>query len=405
MLLPDPPIRAKERLPDPQMGERKLFPHLRSDVYLNHAAISPPSLHVRHMLDAVPNSFSELGTDAFGIWVAQRNRLRETLATLIGAQSEDIGLVPNTSMGLISIAMCLDWRPGDRILLFEGEFPTNITPWQRAALHFDLKLRMLSLAGFHDRSGSGLEQFEQALQEGCRLVAVSAVQFQTGLAMPLEDMARLCRKYDAMLCVDGIQAVGCLPIDVETMKVDFLVSGSHKWLMGMEGCGFLYISPERMRQLVPRMAGWLSHEDGLGFLFNGAGHLRYDRPIRQRADWVEVGAQNSIGFAALEASVDLLVDLGITPIYQHIQQWIDQIEPAMLEMGFQSMRHPASHGRSGILSMKTPQSWDLITLFQHLNRHGIAVSTPDGFLRMAPHWPNSLSEVDRVISAVKAFTP
>ena len=119
--------------------------------------------------------------------------------------------MPNTSMGLISIAMCLDWRPGDRILLFEGEFPTNITPWQRAALHFDLKLRMLS-GGIPRPQWSGLEQFEQALQEGCRLVAVSAVQFKTGLAMPLEDMARLCRKYDAMLCVDGIQRSAAFPL-------------------------------------------------------------------------------------------------------------------------------------------------------------------------------------------------
>ena len=189
------------------------------------------------------------------------------------------------------------------------------------------------------------------------------------------------------------------------MKVDFLVSGSHKWLMGMEGCGFLYISPERMRQLVPEWPVGSAMKMGWASSSMVPDIFDMTAPIRQRADWVEVGAQNSIGFAALEASVDLLVDLGITPIYQHIQQWIDQIEPAMLEMGFQSMRHPASHGRSGILSMKTPQSWDLITLFQHLNRHGIAVSTPDGFLRMAPHWPNSLSEVDRVISAVKAFTP
>ena len=80
------------------------------------------------MLDAVPNSFAGLGTDAFGLWVAQRNRLRVTLAELIGGQSDDIGLVPNTSMGLISIAMCIDWQPGDSIILFDGEFPTNVTP-------------------------------------------------------------------------------------------------------------------------------------------------------------------------------------------------------------------------------------------------------------------------------------
>ena len=178
---------------------------------------------------------------------------------------------------------------------FNQYYPATAASFRLEAVH--------AFADWLPRQQWGPGQLEEALKDGCRLVAVSAVQFQTGLAMPLEDMARLCRKYDAMLCVDAIQAVGCIPIDVKKTKLDYLVSGSHKWLMGMEGCGFVYIAPHRIAQMVPRLASWLSHEDGLGFLFDGAGHLRYDRPIRQRADWIEVGAQNTIGFAALEAAV------------------------------------------------------------------------------------------------------
>ena len=396
-LEPPPPQRVIEVLDAPYLGDRSLFPDLQAEVYLNHAAISPPSTHVVECASRVPRSYARLGTEAFAVWIAQRNRLRATLAHLIGAQPADIGLVPSTTMGIVSIAMNLDWRPRDRVVLFEGEFPTNITPWQRAAEQHDLEISVLPLDGFDDGSGRGLERLETELQKGARLVACSAVQFQTGLAMPLEEMGRLCRQHHCLLSVDAIQAAGILPLDVQESQIDFLIAGSHKWLMGLEGCGFAYIAPRALSCLVPRMAGWLSHEDGLGFLFNGEGHLRYDRPIRRRADWLEMGAQNALGFAALEASVDLLLRLGIHPIYDHIQQWIDHIEPKLIARGFRSLRATDPKARSGILSLKPHASHDLIRLASHMNRNGVAVSTPDGCLRLSPHWPTAIAETDTVI--------
>ena len=234
----------------------------------------------------VPQSYARLGVEAFPLCISQRNRLRGTIAQLIGANPEDIGLVPSTSMGINAIALSMDWQSGDRVVLFDGEFPTNITPWQRASIEFGLQISMLSLDGFGDDSGTGLARLESELRQGVRLVAVSAVQFQTGLAMPLKAMGALCKRYGALLAVDAIQAAGAMPLDVVRDGIDFLAAGSHKWLMGLEGCGFVYISPRQMERLVPRVAGWLSHEDGLRFLFEGEGHLRYDRPIRRRADWL-----------------------------------------------------------------------------------------------------------------------
>jgi cysteine desulfurase/selenocysteine lyase len=402
---PKPPDRMIDLLDPPLFGDRSLFPDLNARIYLNHAAISPPSSHVIECAAYVPRSYARLGVDAFGLWIAQRDRLRATLARLIGAHAVDIGLVPSTTMGIVSIAMSMNWRPGDRIILFEGEFPTNITPWQRAAEQFQLELCMLTLDGFDDGSGRGLERLEHELRAGARLVACSAVQFQTGLAMPLQAMGELCHQHDCLLSVDAIQAAGVMPIDVIASEIDFLISGSHKWLMGLEGCGFVYVAPQRMASLIPRMAGWLSHEDGLGFLFSGEGHLRYDRPIRQRADWLEMGAQNTLGFAALEASVDLLLHLGLPAIYAHTQKWIDSIEPELLARGFQSLRADDLSARSGILSLKPPRNQDLLKLSAHMNASGVSVSTPDGCLRLAPHWPNDVSEIALVLDVIDHIHP
>jgi len=383
-------------------GSRALFPHLKPVAYLNHSAISPPSLPVQSAVHAVLADYAERGVDAFVSWMAQRDRLRADLSELINARPEDIGFVPNTTQGIINMAMCMPWRPGDRIVLFDGEFPTNITPWQRAAKEFDLELVFLSLAGFDD-TGNGLARLKAELQRGVRLVAVSAVQFQTGQRLPLDDMGQLCREYGALFSVDAIQACGVVPVDVQASQIDFLACGSHKWLMGLEGCGFIYIRPERVRTLIPRLAGWLSHEDGLGFLFDGSGHLRYDRPIRKRADFVEVGAYNVTGFAALEASLSLIQQLGVSNIHAHVNAYLDVLEAGLIDRGFVSARADRRANQSGILSVLPPDGVALSSLVESLSVQHVSCSMPDGRLRFAPHWPNDVAEVPQVLAAIDAF--
>jgi selenocysteine lyase/cysteine desulfurase len=233
-----------------------------------------------------------------------------------------------------------------------------------------------------------------------RLVAVSFVQFQTGLRMPLAEIAALCHRNGAELFVDGIQGVGCVPLDVRATGIDYLTCGSHKWLMGIEGAGFLYVRPERVAALRPVLAGWLSHENGVGFLFEGDGHLRYDRPIRRRADFLESGAMNTVGCAALEAAVDRLLELGIEAVFAHVQSYLDRLERELVARGFTSLRAAQPSGRSGILSVRPPEHLGLIEVWQQLGQAGITCTIPDGCLRFAPHWPNAPSELDTVLAVV-----
>ena len=273
-----------------------------------------------------------------------------------------------------------------------------MTPWQRAASLFSLELVMLPLP-FHGGDQADLTQLEETLRSGrIRIVAISAVQFQTGRRAPLKQLSELCHRYGAELFVDAIQAVGVVPIDVLASGVDYLTCGSHKWLMGLEGAGFLYAREERARRLRPAVAGWLSHEEAFRFLFEGAGHLRYDRPVRSTLDFVEAGAPNTLGFAALEASVGLIAQLGVPAIFDHVQQYLDRLERGLLARGFTSARPAAGQGlRSGILSVLPPEGVDLLELHRGLSERGISCSTPDGWLRFAPHWPNDPAEVDGAV--------
>lgn len=387
------PDLAKARL-----GDRSLFPDLEAFAYLNHAAISPPSTEVRRAVDALMADYARRGVSAFGDWRAQRERLRSRLARLTGAAPDDVAFVSSTTRSVVDLALCFPWRPGDRVLCLRGEFPTNVTPWQRAAETFGLSVVFLDVADF--ATDAGMERLEAELSRGVRLMAVSAVQFQTGLRMPIEAIVKRCHEAGAQVFVDAIQAVGAIPVDVRAWDVDYLGCGSHKWLMGLEGAGFLYVKPGRAEELVPRVAGWLSHEEPLAFLFEGEGHLRYDRPIRSEPTFLESGATNGAGFAALDASAALIEAVGVHAIFGHVQRYHDALEPALVERGFESERSGDVTRRSGILSLRPPTGVDLPTLWQRMNERGVACTMPDGRLRFAPHWPNALDEVPRVLAAL-----
>ncbi len=382
------------------LGDRSLFPKLEAVAYCNHAAVSPASLGVEHAVQRVLADYAREGMGAFFPWYSQRERLRERLAGMIGAAPTDVALTPSTTRGLSDMALSLPWQAGQRIVLFEGEFPTNVTPWQCAARTFALEVVWLRAQDF--RSGDGLSQLRATLRRGARLVAVSAVQFQSGLHMPLAEMGRLCHEYGAELCVDAIQALGVVPLDVGLSGIDYLSAGSHKWLMGMEGAGMLYVRPECARALVPRAAGWLSHEQADEFLRLGRGHLRYDRPLKNSARVLEPSAHNVLGFAALEAAVELLLGLGIDRIFAHVQSYHDDLERELTRRGFESLRSPLLEQRSGTLSFEVPHGIDAVSLQRALVGVGVACALPDGVLRFSPHWPNHLNEIVSIAERVDA---
>ncbi len=384
-----------------KMGDRGLFTGLDALVYANHASISPPSVLSRKAVNGLLTDYAKRGAGSFPIWMAQRTRLREKLARLVGAKAEDIALTQNTTRGISDVALCFPWNRGDRVVLFRGEFPANVTPWQRAAEHFGLEIVMLDAEQFRLAPDAAMVAFEEELARGARLVAVSAVEFQTGFAMPLAKLGERARGVGAALFVDAVQAAGIVPLDVDAMGIDFLACGAHKWLMGIEGAGFLYARPARASSLVPRVAGWLSHESPIDFLLEGPGKLSYDKPIRSRIDFLEGGNSSAASFAALEASLDAVLSLGVAEIFAHVQRWHDAVEPRAVELGLESARATFAEGRSGTLSFLPPRGVDVTVLHRELDALGIACALPDGHLRFSPHWPNALDEAEQVLLSLE----
>ncbi len=382
------------------LGDPTPIARVEAAVYLAYAAVSPVTLGVRAAVDAVLNDFARHGRGAVLNWVRQRERLREKFAAFLGTQAANLAFSTGTTRGILDLALSIPWRSGDRIVLFDGEFPANVVPWQSVSGLFDLRVERLPRPDPRRGEDALLGPLETALKAGARLVALSAVQFQSGLRAPLERVSALCHHYGAELAVDAIQACGVVPIDVAATKVDYLVTGAHKWLMGMEGAAVIYAEPSSARALVPRTAGWLSLHDGTRFLFEGPGELDYDRPVMEQLRYLEAGSAGSVSFAALEAALDPIVELTPERILEHVTSYLAPLETALMERGFQSQRASDPALCSGILSVLPPAGFTAAALCHGLERRGVIASNPDGLLRFAPHYPNAPSELPIVLGAL-----
>ncbi len=387
--------------PAARLGERQLFPLLSAKAYLNHAALSPPS---KPVVDAVTRCLNDYAARGVAAAIDYRNALdglRASVAALMGAQhGHSVAFIQSTSSGIVGLARSIPLRAGDRIVCFEGEFPANVTPWQMLARDLNLELVWLSLEPFQRSLEEGLASVAAVL-DGVRLVAVSAVQFQTGLRMPVAALSTLCKNVGAELFVDAIQGLGVLPIDVEADGIDYLVAGGHKFLMGVEGAGVAYVCPKAMAKLSLNHAGWTGHEDGFRFLMGHAGQLHYDRPIARRASFLEQGALSMAGLAALGAALEILQSLGIPNIFAHVSDYLDDLEREVVSLGCTSVRSLEPQARSATLSVRLPHGKELRQIARAMNELGVSVSTPDGYLRFAPHWPNDAArEVPIVVEAL-----
>ena len=387
---PDQPVPS-----DPVFGSRALFPHLEHRIYVNHASVGPLPTPA---MDAMTNVMVQQATHGVSAMVEFHQDVgttRTVAASLMGVPADNIAVMGSTSAAISAVAASIPWKPGDRIVLFRGEFPANTTPWQQAAARYGLELAWLDADAF--RTDQGLAELETVLQAGrVRMVAVSAVQFNTGLRMPVEAMGERAHAHGAAIFVDAIQAVGSTPIDAT--HLDYVATGGQKWLMGPPGTGLLYASD--WSSLEATLAGWLSHEDALAFLWGDAEQLRYDRPIQVGPAALEGGTLNFAGLAGLTAAMRIINAHGVDAIHAHANRWNDLLEPHLLERGFTSVRSAVPEQRSAMLCVRPPKGMHAGAINETLQAAGVCASTPDAHIRFSPSWPNAFSEIDAVVAAI-----
>ena len=207
-------------------------------IYLNHAAVSPWPSRTAAAVASFAEENRQRGAQHYPQWLVVEQRLRERLQRLIGARSVDeIALLKNTSEGLSVIAHGLDWRVGDNVIIPAQEFPSNRIVWESLA-EYGVEVRAVDISTASDPESALLQQIDART----RLISVSAVQYDTGLRLDLNRLGRACEDAEVLYCVDAIQSLGALPLNVRSIRADFVVADGHKWLLGPEGSGVVLLS-------------------------------------------------------------------------------------------------------------------------------------------------------------------
>lgn len=366
---------------------RKLFPVTRNLVYLNHAAVGPLSTRATEAMERQARDQRDFGALHWREWYAEFARFRESAARLIGAQPGEIAILKNTSEGLSFVAEGFRWREGDNVVSTDVEFLSNSTPWRR------LDKRGVECRIVQNRDGAYTpDDVEQLIDDRTRIVSVSSVAFHNGFAPDIETIGAICAKRNVLFCVDAIQSLGVIPMDVRRANISFLAADGHKWLCGPEGAAIFYVAAEHRDELEVLESGWTNFERKGKFI---------DCSLEMMPDArrFEAGSLPTILLYGIRAAIELILEIGVESINFEVVRLANQLTDALQSIGW-SVASPRPL-RSGIVGAVPPSAEkSLLWWHRQLEEKGVVCAPREGMLRFSPHYYNDESDIERVIAAL-----
>jgi selenocysteine lyase/cysteine desulfurase len=369
------------------------FPWTDETTYLNNASIGPLPERTRKTLEefnrkrAAPHMLPD--REIF-LSMAESRRLA---AQLVGAQPEEIALSINTGFGLSLAARALPLQAGDIVLASHREFPANIYPWMLLKdIGVTLELVPTTPEGWPDES----HLLERLGDPRVRVLAVSLVQFSNGYTVDLARLSAATRASGTYLVVDAIQGVGQLPLDLRKTPVDVLACGAQKWLLSPWGSGFVYVRRDLIRELNPSITGWMAFEGTDDF----SRLTQYNDTLRGDARRFELITLPYQDFAGMNASVGLILELGVERIAGHLRTLHAPVMAWAERSGARVVSPRGAHG-SGILCVAPPNVGEA---FRALKAARVICSMREGAIRLSPHVYNTLGEMERVVSVLEDST-
>jgi len=223
---------------------RAEIPALSQSVYLNTGTFGPMPSAVAAEIRRVYGQVERQGTFTPAVfWQMELEgfeAVRRQVAGLMGASPAEIGL---------------DWQPGDEVIVTDQEHPSGTVPWLALAERAGVTLRWLEL-GEHADADAIVERFQSLLTPRTRLAQLSHVSCLTGLRLPVERLCPAARQAGVLTLLDGAHAEGQFRVDVKALGCDFYAACGHKWLLGPQGVGMLYVSRQHGERLRPLWLGW-----------------------------------------------------------------------------------------------------------------------------------------------------
>ncbi len=363
------------------------FPVAKERIFLAHAGVTIlPRATADAMISHVEASCAQ--HQEFGDVLRDVASTRALCASAIGAHADEIALLGPTSLGLSLFANGLDWNPGDELICYGDDYPSNVYPWTALAAR-GVVVRKLSPSAPGQITP---DLVAEALTPRTRLVALASCHFLTGWRIDVDAIGKLLHAHGVLFSVDAIQSIGAGPFSVE--YVDFLSADAHKWMLGPLAIGIVYVARRNFDLCRPTLLGsWNVRSPDFV--------AQEDIVFEETARRYEPGVLNIAGMYGMKASLELLKNVGLDNVRRHILAARDHLHGRLRDAGFEFLS-PAEDDpmRSGILTARDPgrpsAEW-----FAALEAAGIVASLRtlrDGsqWLRFSPHFYNTTAEMNRV---------
>jgi len=364
-------------------------------IYLNHAAVSPWPRRTRDAVSTFANENYHQGSLHYPRWLQVEFALRKKIQALINAPStDDIALIKNTSEALSFVAQGIPWNAGDNIVITNQEFPSNHIVWQ-ALESRGVELRVASINSY-DQDNPETSLFA-CCDKSTRMIAVSSVQYGSGLKMNLNRIGEFCHANNILFLIDAIQSVGAVKFDVQECKAHFAMADGHKWMLGPEGMGFFYCNEQNRDMLQLTQYGWHMIEE-MG------NYKSQSWEMAKSARRFECGSPNMLGIHALDASLSLILELGITNIEQRIRQKAELLLELIRDSSQLELVSPNNVERlAGIVTFKhkTVPAEDL---YRQLMKQRILCAERGGGVRYSPHFYTNQSLIINAVEAADSMS-
>ncbi len=360
---------------------RREYPALEGRAFLNTATFGQLSLRTVAAMRAHLDRRQANACADFLSWFDDHDRLREKLARLINCKASDVAFIPNAAAALGLLTAGMDWREGDEIAILDNEFPNQIY----APKH-------LAARGVVVRE-TPWPQFLDSINARTRLVSVSSVNYSTGFRVPLADVAARCRETGAVFYVDGTQSAGALDFDFSALEPDMFAVNCYKWMLAPNGAGFMAVHKRLRERLEPLSIGWRSHEG-----WRSVDNLHQGAPVfAASAEKYEGGMLSSMVLYGLEASVDFLLETGMSAVEARSLALARQVRQVAVRLGGGAL----PHHDSPIAALRF-EGVDSSALARSLKARDIQVSARYGLLRVSTHFYNDNTDVEALESALRS---
>jgi selenocysteine lyase/cysteine desulfurase len=367
---------------------RSYFPYLKNKIiYFNHASTGPITTIVKDRIESFLKERSEDKIDDYYGFKDVADKTKVMIGEMINCNEDRIAFLDNTTNGIIWLAQGIEWKAGDRIILNDVEFPANVYPF--------LQLKEKGVEIDFIKSTNGIvtaEEIINSIHPRTKLISISFVQFLSGYRIDLEKIGKICKEKGIIFSVDAIQGLGAVRLDVEKFNIDFLASGTQKWLLGLQGLAFIYVRTELQDKMKSAPIGWLAVKDAWNL-------LDFDLTTKETAERFQPGTLNNLGIYAFNSSMKLFKEFGFDEIEKQVISNSKYFIDELVKIGYNSpvLSLPEKH-LSGIVSFRSENAQKI---FDILSQKKIVCSLREGYIRFAPHFYNTKQEIDFVVDTLK----